>query len=276
MSHRKLNFLFIFISIVLFVLEASITDRYHLLFALLAALSVSFIAFLLNLLTLDGARASVMLGLVAFGFGGFEPALLLVTFFLSSNAIGLFFTKNPAKPLSSVIDRRNGTQVWSNGFWFSLYLCIWYVLKADMFFVAAIGAIATACADTWATEFGTRIGGKTVLITDRKVVKPGTDGGISVAGSLMAFSGALLIGSMTLLFDKNFAFLTAVSILIGGFLGSMIDSWLGAVYQTGNKRLPNLLDSNGNHDNNSVNFIATGLGSFLTIITYNLLIYVVV
>lgn len=276
MSHRKLNFLFIFISIVLFVLEASIVDRYHLLFALVAALTVSFIAFLLNLLTLDGARASVMLGLVAFGFGGIEPAVLLVAFFVTSNAIGLFFSKDPNKPLSSVIDRRNGTQVWSNGFWFSLYLCIWYILKADMFFVAAVGAIATACADTWATEFGTRIGGKTVLITDRKVVDPGTDGGISFAGTSMAFSGALLIGLLTLLFDKNFATLTVISIVIGGFLGSMIDSWLGAVFQTGNKRLPNLLDSFGNQDNNSVNFIATGIGSFLTIITYNLLIYVVV
>lgn len=276
MSHRKLNFLFIFISIVLFVLEASIDDRYHLLFALIAALTVSFIAFLLNLLTLDGARASVMLGLVAFGFGGLESAVLLVAFFLSSNAIGLFFSRDPNKPLSSVIDRRNGTQVWSNGFWFSLYLCIWYVLKADMFFVAAVGAIATACADTWATEFGTRIGGKTVLITDRKTVKPGTDGGISLAGTSMAFLGALLIGSLTLFFDKNFAVLTVVSIVFGGFMGAMIDSWMGAVFQTGNKRLPNLLDSYGNQDNNSVNFIATGIGSVLTIITYNLLIYVVV
>jgi uncharacterized protein (TIGR00297 family) len=217
-----------------------------------------------------------MLGLVAFGFGGVEPAVILVAFFLTSNVIGLFFSKEPNKPLSSVTDRRNGTQVWSNGFWFSLYLCIWYVLKADMFLVAAVGAIATACADTWATEFGTRIGGKTVLITDRKPVQPGTDGGISLAGTSMALLGATFIGIITLFFDKNFSLVTAISILIGGFLGSIIDSWLGAVYQFGNKRLPNLLDSYSNQDNNSVNFIATGLGSLLTLITYNLLIYVVV
>ena len=276
MNHRKLNFLFVFISIVLFVLEASIDDRYHLLVALLAALSISFIAFLLNLVTLDGARASVMLGLVAYGFGGMESAVLLVAFFVTSNVIGLFFTNDPNKPLRSVTDRRNGTQVWSNGFWFGIYVCMWYVLKADMFYVAAVGAIATASADTWATEFGTRIGGKTVLISDRTAVKPGTDGGISLAGTMMSLSGAVLIGSLTLLFDKNFAIITVVSILVGGFLGSMIDSWLGAIYQTGNKRLPKLLDSYGNQDNNSVNFIATGMGSVLTIITYNVLIYVVV
>lgn len=217
-----------------------------------------------------------MLGLVAFGFGGYEPAIILVAFFLTSNAIGFFFTKDAHKPLSSVTDRRNGTQVWSNGFWFCLYLCLWYVLKADMLFVAAIGAVATACADTWATEFGTRIGGKTILITDRKPVKPGTDGGISLAGSFMALLGAVFIGILTIFFDKNFATLAVLAIILGGFLGSMIDSWLGAVYQTNNKRLPNLLDSYSNQDNNSVNFIATGIGSILTIITYNLLIYVVV
>lgn len=276
MSHRKLNFLFIFIAIVLFVLEASIDDRYHLLYAFFAAVLVSFLAFLLNLLTIDGARAAIMLGLVAFGFGGFESAIILISFFLTSNAIGLFFSKDANRPLGSVTDRRNGTQVWSNGFWFSIYVCLWYVLKADMFFIAAVGAIATACADTWATEFGTRLGGRTILITDRNLVKPGTDGGISFAGTLMALAGAVFIGSLTYLFDKNFATIAMISIVLGGFLGSIFDSWLGAVYQTGNKRLPNILDSYSNQDNNSVNFIATGIGSFLTIIIYNLLIYVVV
>jgi uncharacterized protein (TIGR00297 family) len=265
-----------FISVILFVLEASIEDRYHLMLALLVALIISFSSFLLNFLTLDGARAAVMMGLISFGFGGIEAAVVLIGFFLSSNAVGLMAFKGQYSHLERGTDRRNGTQVWSNAFWFSFFICLWYVLKADMLYIAAIGAIATACSDTWGTEFGSRKAGKTVLITTLKVVKPGTDGGISVAGTIAAFMGAAFIGLITVFFDKNFIGISVIAIGLGGFLGSLADSWLGAVYQNGTKRLPDFLESNENKDNNSVNFLATGIGSLLAILIYNTLIYVVV
>ncbi len=276
MNHRKLNFLFVFVSLTLFVLESGIDDRFHLLWAFVLAGSIAFLAFILNLLTLDGARAAVMLGLIAYGFGGFESAFILVSFFLTSNLVGLFYVKDNENPLRSITDRRNGTQVWSNAFWFAIFVCMWYVLKADFMFVAAIGAIATACADTWSTEFGTRKSGKTVLITSREEVKPGTDGGISIFGTFAALIGALFIASLTLLFDKNYPGVTFLAIALGGFLGAMVDSLLGAIFQTGDKRLPNFLDASSDEDNNSVNFLATGIGAIITIIIYNLVIYVMV
>ena len=273
MNHRKLNFLFIFISIALFVLEASIDERYHLLVAFIAAFIIAFVSFFLKLLTQDGARAAVLLGLIAYGFGGLESAVILVSLFTSSNIVSYIFSKRMHLESGNNNSRRNGSQVWSNGFWFAFFICLWYFLKADMLIIAAFGAIATACSDTWATEAGVPKSGKTILITSGEIVSPGTDGGISLAGTIAALLGALFIGSLTLFFDKNFEIIAVLSIALGGFIGAMADSWLGAYFQFKNRRLPNILDSTVNSDNNSVNFLATGIGSVVTILIYNILIY---
>jgi uncharacterized protein (TIGR00297 family) len=142
-----------------------------------------------------------------------------------------------------------------------------------MLIIAAFGAIATACSDTWATEAGVPKSGKTILITSGEIVSPGTDGGISFAGTIAASLGALFIASLTLFFDRNFAIIAVVSITLGGFIGAMVDSWLGAYFQFKNRRLPNILDATMNSNNNSVNFLATGIGSIVTILIYNILTY---
>jgi uncharacterized protein (TIGR00297 family) len=276
-GHRKLNFILIFITIALFVLEANIDDRYRLLFALVLAFGLSFILYFINLLTIDGARAATVLGLVTYGFGGLEMAILIVLFFFSSNIVGIPFGKRVnALSHASSSSRRTGSQVWGNAFWVAIFTIIWFVLKADMFFIAAIGAIATASADTWATEVGTRFRTKAYLITNRKEVEIGTDGAISFPGTIAAILGALFIAGLALFFDKNFLILSSVSIFIGGLFGTFADSYLGAVFQYGTKQLPVILDSDENRDNNTVNFIATGIGALATLFIYNTLIYVVV
>lgn len=277
MGHRKLNFILIFISIALFVLEANIDERYRLLFALVLAFGLSFILYFINLLTIDGARAATVLGLVTYGFGGLEIALLIILFFFSSNIVGIPFGER-VNVLSQASNstRRTGSQVWGNAFWVAIFIVIWFVLKADMFIIAAIGAIATANADTWATEVGTRFRTKAYLITNRKEVEIGTDGAVSLPGTIAATLGAFFIAGLALFFDKNFLILSSVSIFLGGLVGTFADSHLGATFQYGTKQLPVILDSDENRDNNTVNFIATGIGALATLFIYNTLIYVVV
>lgn len=277
MGHRKLNFILIFISLALFVLEANFDERYRLLYALVLAFGLSFILYFINLLSIDGARAATVLGLVTYGFGGLEMAILIILFFFSSTIIGIPFGERVnVLSQASNSSRRTGSQVWGNAFWVAIFIVIWFVLKADMFIIAAIGAIATANADTWATEVGTRFRTKAYLITNRKEVEIGTDGAVSLPGTIAATLGALFIAGLALFFDKNFLILSSVSIFLGGLVGTFADSYLGATFQYGTKQLPVILDSDENRDNNTVNFIATGIGALATLFIYNTLIYVVV
>lgn len=280
MSDRKINYIVIFLTVALFVLQATIIERYVLLLAVLLATGVAFLAFFLNFLTIDGARSSIVIGTITFGFGGMEATTLLILFFLTSNLVGLPFgsstvlTDNLYKQKMS---RRSGIQVWANAFWFIMCIFLWFVAKADMFLIGAFASIATATSDTWATEIGTRYkNSRTWLITSSKRVDAGTDGGISIPGTLATIAGAALIAAVSLYFPKNFIVISAVSIGLAGFLGSLTDSLLGAIFQTGKRRLPVMLVSGDYHANNIVNFLATGFGMLYGFILFNILVYVLV
>jgi uncharacterized protein (TIGR00297 family) len=116
-------------------------------------------------------------------------------------------------------------------------------------FVAFLGAVATATADTLATEIGLLNPLPPRLITNpRKVVTPGTSGGISVAGELATVLGTLLIGGIAALLAAPFwinifgttmmpelagiAPVTFVLVaMVGGIVGCTVDSLLGATIQ---------------------------------------------
>ena len=49
---------------------------------------------------------------------------------------------------------------------------------------ACIAALAEATADTVSSELGQALAGKTLLITTGRTVPPGTDGGMSVVGTV--------------------------------------------------------------------------------------------
>jgi uncharacterized protein (TIGR00297 family) len=278
LGDRKLNYLFSFITIALFVLEASVSERYDIMIAFTLAFVVGFAAFFLNILSLDGARASIIVGTMALGFGGIEAASLIFAFFVSSNLVGLpFGKKHDIQNQAYNPDRRSGVQVWANAFWFIIFICTWFVLKADMFLIAAFAALATANADTWSTEVGIRFKKKRpVLITTFKPVEVGTDGAISLPGIIAGLFGALFIGSISLLFDKNALLLSGIVIAIAGFLGSIVDSYIGAFFQTGKRQFPSFLGNFGDYENSMVNFLSTGGGALIGLILYNILYYVVV
>jgi len=116
-------------------------------------------------------------------------------------------------------------------------------------FVAFLGAVSTATADTLATEIGLLNPlPPRLIINPRKVVPPGTSGGVSVAGELATVLGTLLIGGIAAvlaapfwinLFGTTFmpelagiAPVTFILIsMVGGIVGCTVDSLLGATIQ---------------------------------------------
>jgi uncharacterized protein (TIGR00297 family) len=96
------------------------------------------------------------------------------------------------------------------------------------------GALATAAADTWATEIGSRARARPRSIATGKPVPAGTSGGVSWAGSLAAAFGAASIAAVvstnTSGKPTHYRALWR-AIVIGGFCGALVDSVLGATVQ---------------------------------------------
>lgn len=225
------------------------------------------IAFALCWLSLDGAAAAMVIGTITFGFGGWPTIIVVLCFFISST---VFSIRNTTEDEIQQSSRRNGLQVWANGFWLVLWLLIGILTNAFVCWMAATAVLAVATADTWATELGSRRfrNTTTFLITTFKPVSAGTEGGISVPGMVAALSGSLFI-AMVAAFGFSLSLAGFIVIAVAGFSGSVMDSYIGAKFQ-GREYMLSFPGSTGEKkisiDNNSVNWMATGLGSILLII----------
>jgi uncharacterized protein (TIGR00297 family) len=113
--------------------------------------------------------------------------------------------------------------------------------------VLALAALAEAAGDTGSSEIGMAFPGKTVLVTTLKPVPPGTDGGISAFGTVAALLGAALVAVVSLasrLVSPDQAF----TIIAAGFVGTMVDSLLGALFER-----------RGRLNNDMVNLLSTAV-----------------
>lgn len=279
---RLINYLFWIIVIFLFVLEGKLNEHLLILTGLGLSLIIAYLAFFLNWITLDATKAVIILGTITFGFGGIWPALALIFFFLSSSLV----TRNKRQdgilsgsvPLRSEDpfhnSRRDGYQVWANGFWVAVFCLAWFQFDRDFLLIAVYGAIAAATADTWATELGSRKKGRTRLITTFKKVEPGTDGGISFKGTVASALGSIAVASLLLIMPDPYDLNIAVVVAVAGFVGSVVDSYMGAIFQTQNVQLIKSESIVGRDDmlkNCLVNWLATGTGGFITLLTIKIM-----
>jgi uncharacterized protein (TIGR00297 family) len=112
-------------------------------------------------------------------------------------------------------------------------------------FALGLAALAEAAADTVSSEIGQVIGGLPRMITTLRQVEPGTDGAISLAGTLAGVAAAgIVAGVGTLALRGDFAMFSIAC--IGGVFGLLFDSLLGAT-----------LERRGWLNNDAVNFLST-------------------
>jgi len=216
----------------------------------LLSLGVASAAWAAKLLTRDGIVAAVVVGAAVFGFGGYGPAVLLVTFFATSGLL----TRWRADRKSHPEHRRGRTsaQVLANGGVVAV-LSVWYALIPSPGLATAIaGAIAAATADTWATEVGLLSASPPRLITTWQRVTPGASGGITALGTLAGVVGAGLIAALgAVLIGAAWP-----GVWMAGAGAMVVDSVLGATIEG---RIRGI-------GNNGVNLIATMVGAGLSLL----------
>jgi uncharacterized protein (TIGR00297 family) len=94
--------------------------------------------------------------------------------------------------------------------------------------LAYAAAVATAAADTCSSEVGKAYGRRTFLLTSLDPVPPGTEGGVSLQGTLAGVAAAFLVAAMGPAV-RLYAWGLVPLIAVAGVLGSLAESVLGAV-----------------------------------------------
>jgi uncharacterized protein (TIGR00297 family) len=197
----------------------------------LLALVIAGGSYVVRFLTLSGAVATFILGVIVFGSGGWAWAVPIVMFFFLSSLLSRYRRSQKARFDSSFekSDRRDAGQVIANGGIPGAVLILSLLYPMHDFYPLYLGALAAATADTWGTEIGVLTKGKTRSAVTWKPVEPGTSGGISETGTLAGAIGALVIAFSGYLWYSDMK--TAVVVVLAGMLGSYVDSVVGATLQ---------------------------------------------
>ncbi len=208
----------------------------QLLIGFLLAIAVSFAAYRARSLTLSGAIAAVTVGTIIFGVGGWQWAVLLLAFFITSSALTRAFKKRKTglNEKYSKGGQRDSAQVFGNGGLAAMFAALHYSFPdSPWVWLAFAAALAAVNADTWATELGVLNPVPPRMLTNLgKVVEKGTSGGVSLVGSLAALMGAALIGILAVLVSPApVSPIVGLWVTLAGFSGSMFDSLLGATIQ---------------------------------------------
>jgi len=177
-------------------------------------------------LTGSGAVAAWLVGTLVLLGTGWEGGGILAAFFVSSNLVS---RGAPAPPgLDPKGDRRDHRQVLANG-GVAAAGALLGLRDPELGAWLLTSALAAAAADSWATAFGARSAAPTRLILDRRVVPPGTSGGITPLGSVGGAAGATLVAATGALAASMPALLPVAALV--GFGGMLLDSVLGAAAQ---------------------------------------------
>ena len=115
----------------------------------------------------------------------------------------------------------------------------------DLLLAAGLAALAEAAADTVSSEIGQILGGRPRMITTLRRVEAGTDGAISLVGTLAGVASAAIVAAVGCWALGGERTLFAVS-CAGGVFGFFFDSLLGAT-----------LERRGWLNNDAVNFLST-------------------
>jgi len=206
--HYELNYLFLFI-------------------ILIALVPAGLLLFRFNVLTRRGSFVAYLLGFYLAGIAGWPWLISVLLFFLSSAA----FTKlRHAIQGGQYTSRgRNAWQVIANIIWAVTSSVLFLLTQDEIFIHFFIAFVAAVTADTWASEIGPLLNKRCFSLSTMRTEPAGTNGGISIFGSLAAMAGATIISSMAYyLFFGSWQWDMIAILSASAFLACFVDSLLGA------------------------------------------------
>jgi uncharacterized protein (TIGR00297 family) len=213
---------------------------------------LGFITYRRKALDLFGSAVMIIMGVVII-FSAGANWLLLIILFLVMSLLATRYSKKYKRSLGQFEGRRTSKNVISNG----VVACFMAAFGGyySPFVGGFIGAIATATSDTLASEIGV-LDAHPRLITTFQKVDPGTNGAVSVLGTVVGIIGAAIIGIAAYLLGIVPFPLSAITVsIISGTVGCFMDSILGALFE-----------NRGLITNEHVNLMATIVGAIVGIL----------
>ncbi|MDD1679147.1 MAG: DUF92 domain-containing protein [Methanomicrobiales archaeon] len=233
-------------------------DPTIILVAAIIAFSFGFLAHRFRVMDLSGLFSSALIGIILIAFTRDVRWFFIMLSFLMLGSVATRYKYNYKLSLGSAQGHggmRGYYNVFANGLVATAAAILFGITQHPLFTAMFLGSVATAAADTVAGEVGmTRA--NPILITTRKPVPAGTNGGISFAGEVAGLSAAIVVLAIALGLNVSTLPMLAIGVT-AGFIGTNIDSLIGAT-----------IENEGIIGNAGTNLLATLFGGLIAAILY--------
>ncbi|MEG0286838.1 MAG: DUF92 domain-containing protein [Vagococcus sp.] len=192
-------------------------------------------------ISFDGIFTTIITGTIIALSGNLAIWSSIIFLFGSSLAIKLFksiffpSSLELEKQVHEKLNARDSFQILANTLPATLCIIAYLITNNTTFVLAYLTSIAAATADTWASEIGILSKRKTFDLRSFTVILKGISGGISLLGTLASLVASICVVFLFLFFnlfhtisiDSN-QYIIIISL---GFLGSLVDSFIGSFFQ---------------------------------------------
>jgi uncharacterized protein (TIGR00297 family) len=214
----------------------------------------------LNGVTASGALAGAVVSFAIYASAGPRAfAALVLVFVIAVVTTRVGYSHKQKLGAAESREGRSASQILANLGVATLACVLFALTRHSIFLIAASAAMAEAAADTASSEIGEAASEQARLITTFEVVPAGTDGGITVSGTLAGALASLAVAgccfAVHLIPAPALWFVSAA-----GLLGMLLDSVLGAVLET--RRVLN---------NDTVNLLGTLSGALIAVLLAGML-----
>jgi len=212
-------------------------------------------AFLLRTISMSGMIGGIIFGTIIYGFTGWQGFLIPMTFFIVASTATKhgYLQKLEMGIAQDAGGKRGAKHALANILAGTIFAVLSALLKSGLgalSLVAMVGSFATAVADTSSSEMGQLYGKIPINPLTFKKVRPGTEGAISMEGTLWGIAASIVIVIVAFV-THLIGFTACIAVIIGAFLGNMVESYIGA--------------KSGKEINNEVlNFLNTLIGGLIS------------
>ncbi|MEN6514078.1 DUF92 domain-containing protein [Methanoculleus sp.] len=228
---------------------------------LVAAAAIAFgfgyTSYRLRVADVSGLFSGAMIGIILIVFADVRWFLIMLTFFIIG--AGATRYRYGEKERLGVAQEHAGVRgyfnVFANGLVATGAAILYGVTGQPAFVALFMGSVASAAADTAASEIG--VTGKTpYLITTLRPVPRGTNGGVTLRGEVAAVVASALVAVAAWVMGVADPWMVVVTV-IAGFIGTNVDSLVGAT-----------LENSGRIGNSGTNLTATFFGGVSGMLLY--------
>jgi uncharacterized protein (TIGR00297 family) len=184
-------------------------------------------------LTTAGILHAWFLGVTLWGCLGWQGYAIMFCYLVLGT--GITYVGKDIKTAKGIAERREGARgpenLWGSALTGTVCAIGYALLPHPLWLLAYTASIATKLSDTTASEIGKAYGKTTYLITTLKPVPAGTEGAVSLEGTLAGMVGSIVIAAISLLVGILTHPLEIAWCAIAALVATNLESLIGATLQ---------------------------------------------